>query len=209
MKVAIILILVGILLIPTSFATWQSKFTTPIILEEDAKVSIALRPDIDTIALKQEDKPTPENLGIVRGWSFPIFNNDDEEIFFRMKVPRRWDGESNITFKVCCYIPETSQSGNIFNMSLDYFWLNCGDVITDSSYTTSYETICNSDLGNKTYYLPINIQYDIAGIGNEISDSDTMFMRLYRTAASSNEITGEVVIVDIVMDFTRDKLGGS
>jgi len=198
--------MVGILIIPLSSATWGSNFNTPITLSGDAITEIILRPALDSVSLKKEDKPTQVTRGIVQGYSFPIYACDDEEMFFRLRLPRRWDEASNITVTGCVLIPEANMNGKKFNLSMDYIWGTCGEVVPETNYTTYHEVTCSSDLAYVSYDVEAEFQYDV-DLGKPLTADDTLFFRIYRTAASSDEITGEVVLLETYLVFKRDKLG--
>lgn len=66
------------------------------IISGQFRTTFELRPDINYAKVSALGKPTAVVRGATAGMSLPIYNNDDEELFFQMHVPYRWDGISDI-----------------------------------------------------------------------------------------------------------------
>jgi len=60
--------------------------------------SLRVRPDLDFSSITAQGKPTFVTIGAISGYSLPIYNNDNEELFFRFSIPRRWDGASIVEY---------------------------------------------------------------------------------------------------------------
>lgn len=179
--------------------------TEPFRLMDDAKVYIELRPDLDFETVKAQGKPVRIVRGIIKGWEFPIYNNDNQELFFEMHAPHRWDEASDILLHVHCYL-DTANNGKNFNLQVSWENFTDDDVIPATSNNITAETPTGAAIQYQSFHVDYIIDYDIDP-ASPIVASDELHFRLRREAASANEIAGDIVVTHIGVVFLRDKLG--
>lgn len=181
--------------------------TSPLRLTGDAKVFIELRPDLDFETVKAQGKPVRVLRGIIKGWEFPIYNNDNQELFLEMHVPHRWDEASNILLHLHCYL-DTANTDKNFNLQVSWESFTERDLIPATSNDVEVETVTGTAAQFQSFHIDFTIDYDIDP-ADPIQSSDELHFRIRRLDASADEIAGEVVITHIGLVFLRDKLGNS
>lgn len=179
--------------------------TPPMLLEGSGKVYFELRPDLDFESVRANGKPTQVGRGVIKGWSLPIYSNDNEELFFGTHTPHRWDGASDILIHIHCYL-DTANDGKNFNLQLSWMYFTNDDVIPGTSHNITMERATGAAAQYQSFHLEGVIDYDIAP-EDILKSSDELHFRLRRLAASENEIAGEIVVTHIGLVFLRDKLG--
>jgi hypothetical protein len=64
---------------------------------------LQLRPNLVQAQPKiSTNTPTEVYRGCNVGYSFPIWNSDNEELYFRSRIPSRWDGTTDPQFGIMC-----------------------------------------------------------------------------------------------------------
>jgi len=180
-------------------------FSGPITLTDDGLVYIELRPDLDYDRIVGNTKPTRVVRGIIEGWSLPVFNNDDEELFLSICAPNRWDAASNITVHAYCYLV-SANDGKKFGLRLTYSsYTPLTDTVPDTSTDVDVQTSTGTAVQYQSFEVTFTIPYSGINIDDDIS------LRLYRIAAApiGDEIAGEVVVTHVGVIFRRDKLGAA
>lgn len=180
----------------------------------DQVVGLRQRPGLNHTAIAGKlFVPTPVNIGILTGYSLPISNqtDDNEWLYFKHSVPRRWDQKSNPTFVVHCAIG-TANGVNAKKFQLNFNWEHfaIGAVVpaTLNAVPVPVDVAANAPQYT-SYKLEFAIDYDIDGAGNELKAGETIAGRLCRIAAPSAEITGEVIILDWYLNYWRGYYGGA
>ena len=167
---------------------------------------IFTHPNIELGKIAQNSKPTIVARGVSKGYSLPIFNSDDEEVFMCDCVPRVWDGVSNPNFALGAYL-DTANTGKNFKLQMSWEHYNPdGDVVSTTSNDVEVETATGTAAQYKSFQVEFPIDYDVDGAGNELKPYERLCMRLRRIAASENEITGEIVVVPPAIFFLRNKV---
>lgn len=171
--------------------------------------TLRLRPQVDFGKIQATSKPTLVERGVLQTYSLPIYNSDDEELFINQSVPRRWDGASDIIVGCIAAIDTTNDSKN-FRLELAWENITTGDVVPATSNAATTEIATGATAAQyQTYDVQFTIDYDIDGEGYEIEANDVLAMRLRRIAATSDEITGEVLVYGFYVQYNRDKIGPS
>lgn len=172
--------------------------STPVWLE--------LRPDLDFTEITAHGKPTQVIRGIYHGYSLPIYAADNEELFFDVCVPDRWDRESDIALHVDCYI-DTANANKNFNLQIDWeHYTPVIDVVPNTFNTVTAETNTGAGAQFQSYHAEFTIDYDIDP-GDDIEINDNLAFRLIRIAATANEMAGEPVMLHFAVVFQRNKVG--
>ena len=160
----------------------------------NAKRGLTLRPTIDVIAQIAKSKPTQVTLGAHKLFSMPIYDSDDEQLFLGCVIPKRWDGESDITARVMCMLSGAEDVGDKFKFSLEYALAHAGHVATATTTQSLSEIIVLTDRSAQyaVYALDFTIDYDTVGC---VCESDhVVSMVLKRIDAADHEVSNEILL---------------
>jgi len=177
----------------------------PITLEGEGRSWIEFRPDLDPTKLAVNAKPTAVERGVCLGHSLPV-GGADEELFYNICVPGRWDGESNIYVHVKAWLDTAQNEANdAVKLQLEWQQVDEGEAVLDTHHTVVDEVVTGAVAQYTTVTFKFIINYDIVP-GDPIVADDTIFFHLTRIA-SSHEIAGEPVIYHSGVEFRCNKLG--
>lgn len=173
-----------------------------ILLEGAGLDYIELRPELDASTIRgQIGIPAIVTQGIFQGFTLPVFGDDNQELFGTICTPGRWDGESDFLIHVYCWLTDANNAKK-FRLQISWEHYAPGDLVPA---TTAEDLIVETTTGDvaafQTYEVVFNATY-----GALVAD-DIIAVRLYRIAATGNEIAGNVVINHWGFVFRRDKLG--
>lgn len=166
---------------------------------------LTLRPEINIDEIKKQDTPTQVQVGAFFGYSLPIYNNDNEELWFRKMIPGRWNGISNIQFHVMVALSAEEDVGDKFKLQLSWNKSAHSAVIPVTFNDIVKETIVLT--GRNSQYDVYNLYFEIPYTG--ISTDELFAARLRRIAASSLEVSNEIIILCWYMDFATNKIFGT
>jgi hypothetical protein len=173
-----------------------------------AKRNLAMRPAFVAGKIAGAGKPTAVTLGVYSGYSMPIYNNDDEELFWRLHVPGRWDGTTDIEYKLVVCLAAAETEGDDFRFQLS--WSNTTGttgVINNTVVSDTEDGDCSS--GHNAQYSVFTLTFTIdvsAGPIAAVAIGDTLVGRIRRIASGGTEISDEIIILDHVLNFTVDKI---
>lgn len=178
-----------------------------ITLKEGGLVYIEITPDLDRTRIVGKGKPTHVVRGIYEGYSLPVFNTDDEELFFTICVPNRYDEVSDIKAHVVCWLAQAEDNKN-FKLQLSWQHFTSGvDEVPSTFNDVEIQTASGVSVAQfQSYSVSFVFDYDIDKPDNVISN-DILGLRLRRIAADADECDGEIVITHVGVIFRRDKLG--
>ena len=173
-----------------------------------AKRKITLRPNLDYITQVAHTKPTQVTTGVFKGYSFPIYNSDNEELFYNIRTPYRWDGKSDILVCVEIALADAEDIGDTFKFQLSWEHALYDDAISTTSNDVEVQkVILTGHIAQYSiYHLHFTINYDIDGPGNEIQHECLVGFRLRRIASSGTAIDNEIIVLSAIADFQIDKL---
>lgn len=180
---------------------------------------LEIRPQLEFTTISgQSFVPTTTTRGLVTGFSLPIWSSNNEELYFKVCVPNRWDGVSDIQAHVNCYLA-SAQSANekAFKLQLEWEHFVDGAAVpnTGNAISVLTEDIPNPTAQFTSYKVDFEgtnaIDYNIDGAGHEILADEILYMRLRRIdkTGADTEITGELVITHVGIIFQCDKIGES
>lgn len=188
-----------------------------LLLYDDGKVWKEIEPDLDHARIDGKGKPSQVYRGLIAGFSLPVYDSDDEEIFASVDVPLEWDGVTDPLVHIYCYIapdkgkgkPDGNNNGKRFNLELvwEAFSPKDNEAVPLWGNIVSQETIYGFNEDYIAYEVDFVLDYDISVYGNGMERGDQLNLRIRRIPASQDEIQGEVVITHIGLKFLRDKLG--
>ena len=176
-------------------------------LKMDGKLS--MRPFIEIGKIAQNSKPTIVQRGATAGYSLPIYNSDQEELYISEYIAGRWDGASNITLSIIGYLSSAEDVNDDF--SLQVSWMNkstSSGVVQDTTTDVVVET--NIDTGRAAQYSIYKVDFAIDWDFNDpdILASDYFAARIRRIAVGGGkvEMSGEFVITMIIITYNVDKV---
>jgi len=179
-----------------------------------AQGKLTLRPNLIQKASKFLGVPTEVYRGCNVGYSFPIWNsggNSNEELYFRMRIPNRWDGTTDPQFGVMTTITGAEDVGDKYKFQLEWQTTSCGgDTVmgTTTSNTVNEQTIITGGAAAYTAYC-VFFTLDADDSTNPIVAGEMLQGRIRRIAASANEVTNEVIIWDWVTMWKTSKVFGT
>lgn len=166
--------------------------------------SITTRPTLDQASYWYYQKPTIVTRGVYQGFSMPVYNSDNEELYYRSRVHFRWDEIGDVNVKFYCYLASAEDVGDKFKFQLQY-----QSIDGDATFPSTYETISTETtvvMGGSAQYSKYEVDFTIPAA--DLSPEDIFGARLRRVAASSSECTGEIVVVYVVMTYPVNKCFG-
>lgn len=182
-----------------------------ITMEGTAKGHLTLRAEVDYTAQIALSKPTQVSVGIYKGYSFPVYSADNEELFFRETVPDRWDGVSDIVFHTRVALAGGEDVGDNFKFQFSWEHAPCDSTLLVTSNDVELETavLLGRNAQYDVYCLSFIMDYDIDGAGNEIQPHELLGGRLRRIDATNPDVTAEIIVLDWHTHYAIDKLAGN
>lgn len=174
----------------------------------EPSVSLEIRPELDFDTIRgQLGVPAMVRRGIIGGFTLPVYAANNQELFFTIHIPRRWDSKSDITVHAEGYL-DTANNAKKFRFQLEWENLTTGtDVVPDTNNPVIVETTTGNWAQYQSFHFDFTIDYDIDGAGAEIATEDSLYLRLYRLAATMDEIAGNPVVTHVGVRFNREILG--
>lgn len=184
-----------------------------ITFEGTAKRILTLRPHMSTSQIIKTPlslKPTPITLGAFTGFSMPVYSADEEELYFRMRAPYRWDGTTNPWFKMIVALSAAEDVGDKFQFQLSWNNTSVTGAIEADTVDVSTETTIITDHSAQysTYSVAFELDYDNAGLQQTLIARNNLVGRIRRIAASSLEVSNEIYILDWITQWSVDKIFG-
>lgn len=175
-----------------------------------AKCKLTLRPVLVEKTSKAGGIPDQVYRGLNVGYSLPIWSSNDEELYWRMRIPVRWDGTTDPQFGICCSLAGAAGEdvGDHFKFSLEWQTTNKGDVMgTTTSVCYSEQTVlAGRNAQYDTYFCFFTLNADDAT--NPLKAGEMLQARVRRVDATDPDITGEVIIWDWASIWPVDKTYG-
>jgi hypothetical protein len=181
-----------------------------ISLAGTAKRTLRQRPDLDYINITAQGKPTLVRVGSFAGFSLPIYNNDDEELFLKGTVPRRWDEISDPKIVITCVLASAEDVGDKFQLRASWARkaVTSGVISTDTTDSDITQVVAaDRNAQYSIYELVHTVDWDL--LDPDIEINDLFSVRIRRIAAAAPQITGEVIVLGVEYQFTVDKMFGA
>ncbi|KKL63168.1 hypothetical protein LCGC14_2177820, partial [marine sediment metagenome] len=179
-----------------------------VTLKGTAKRWLAVRPDIDYTVITAQGKPTQVVVGVFHGYSMPVYVADqNEELFFNIHVPGRWDEASNPIVHLLVALAGAEDVSDNFKFQISWEHLTEGEIIPVTSHDVEVEQAVLTDRNAQysTYELRFTIDYDVDDPDN-LADHDDLAFRLRRIDATNPDVTNEIIILDYHVEFQVDKM---
>ena len=171
-------------------------------------VNLEIRPELDFETIRgQAGVPAFVRRGIIGGFTLPVYADNNQELFFTIHIPRRWDGKSDITVHVDGYL-DTANNAKKFRFQLEWENLTPGtDVVPATNNPLIVETTTGNWAQFQSFSIEFIVVYDIDGGDALVLPADDIFIRFYRLAATIDEIAGNPVVTHVGVRFNREILG--
>lgn len=148
-------------------------------------------------------KPTRVDRGIFSGYSLPVFNSDDEDLWGCICVPDDWSGDTDFDVFIGGWLAG-SEDTKKFQLRVAYENWSAGDTVPATSSDSDVET----DTGAAApQYKSFKSQHTLSYSG--VTVGDALGFQIYRLAATANEIGAEFVVEGAMFRYQRCKLGGA
>jgi len=149
-------------------------------------------------------RPTLVDRGVFQGYSLPIYNSDDEEVFTCSCMPGDWDGVTDPHIYVGGWL-STANTNKKFRLQISVETADYANNAVVPNTTNDYPLeITTGTWAQYTSYKSF-ITVDASAIG--LAAGQPLAVRVRRIAASSAEISGEVVLEGIFLRYLADKIG--
>ena len=169
---------------------------------------LAIRPSFVAGRIGGISKPTPVAVGCWAGYSMPIFASDDEELFWRLHVPGRWDGASNITYNLVVCLSAAETEGDDFRFQMSWNHISPDDGALDATAVADVTADGDCTSGHNSQYSIFQLQFvmDWDIDTPDIASGDLLFGRVRRIASGGTEVSNEIIVLDHWLDFKVDKV---
>ncbi len=160
------------------------------------KKKLTLRPILTQTTAKVGGTPSQVTRGLNIGYSLPVWSSDNEELYWRMRIPIRWDGSTDPQFGCCVTLAAAETVGHKFKFQLEWQTGVAGSVLgTTTSNCVSEQTILTGrDEAYDIYFIFFTIDQNDAN--NTLTPGNMLQARLRRIAASADEAHGEIIVWD-------------
>ncbi|MBA7475662.1 hypothetical protein ES707_11034 [subsurface metagenome] len=184
----------------------------PLTLKGNGVVEMELRPGLDQAEVAGVGKPTIVTRGVLTGYSLPLYAAN-QEIFFGMCIPHRWDGVSDIELAIHCYLA-AAEDDHAFRLQVSWerTRTTTNQVVLITSQDLEVETNTGALAAQFTsYHVDFDgenaIPYDMGGHELQVDDELSMRLRRVNKEGAKDECAGDIVIFHIGLIFHRNKLG--
>ena len=170
---------------------------------------LTMRPAIVAGRVGATTKPTPVDIGAHSGYSMPVYNSDQEELFFRDYVPGRWDGATDPIVTIIWALANAGGEDVNDNVKWQLSWENVppGGVF---SATTHDNTALDIPIttGHSAQYSEYRTDFtiDVSLPTPDVAPGDHIGFRLRRIDATDPDITGECIVYDVLIKYKVDKV---
>lgn len=179
--------------------------------------SLSLRPFMILTVAGRANEPTELIRGTNIGYEMAIWAAapppaPDQELYFKMYVPKRWDGTTDPQLGILSSIGIGAEDvGDKYKFQFSWCTTNQGsgtDVVGTSVTSTTSEITVKA--GGVAAYSAYDMWFvlDSDNATNPITAGCMLTGRIRRVVASANEVTNEPVLWDWVTLWKRDKFGG-
>jgi hypothetical protein len=158
---------------------------------------------------KASGTPTQVTRGLNVGYSLPVWNSDNEELYWRMRIPQRWDGTTDPQFGMCVTLSAAEDVGDKFKFSLEWQTVAAGAVLgTTTSVCYSEQTVLTGRAAQYAVYF-VFFTFDASDANNPIVAGNMIQARLRRVAASSSSVSNEIIVWNWATMWPVDKIFGA
>lgn len=180
-------------------------------------VYLEIRPALDEVDVAGYGVPTPVQIaaggGIFKGFSLPVWNaggNVNEELFYRIRIPDRWDGEHDPVVEAVVALAGANEAGNTYQLDLSWEKVTPNDEAVPAAFHG--ESAQRYTLSNTQYYCYRDffvIDYDAPLVDPLLAeDILSIRLRLGSVGGQYSDLDDELIILHLGVLFPRgDMLG--
>lgn len=169
--------------------------------------SLTIRPSLDYGRIVGTTKPSRFYYGVYQGVSMPIYNNDDEEIYYRTKVPDRWDGVTNPRAIFYSCLMGGEDVGDKFKFQFDGNAIQCDTTDVLPSTPTEYFSETTILEGKNSQYNIYCFNFELNA--ENITNGDLAAGRLRRISSTGTEVSNEIGILYFMIEYKTNKTYGN
>ncbi len=177
-------------------------------LHGTAKRVLTLRPDLDYTTITAQGKPTQITVGAFKGYSMPIYNSDNEELFANQMSPGRWDMSSDPVAHIAVALASGEDVGDYFKLQLSWEKVHeSSDILPATTHDIVVEQIILAGRSAQydIYELLFTLDYDVDTPDN-LGAHDLIGFRLRRIDATNPDISGEIIVLEWHVEYQTDKV---
>lgn len=193
----------------------------------DGKVYLKFRPDLSEsrITGNAANPSKPADIlveGMFLGYIFPIYNDDDQELFFMHCVPNRWDDSKDPVYASHILVHVTSSLSNANEANRGYrLQLAWDEVTPNEEEIPAPVPLLRPNIAEVTRMVYSNTQYEcyrdwfviLCNVDDGIEIDDLLALRLRRTLytkgeSPEDELVGDLIIHAVDMLYARGDLLG-
>jgi hypothetical protein len=168
---------------------------------------VAIRPAWALGRVGAQVKPTEVQYGAWNFYQMPVYSNDDQELFWHMHIPGRWDGASNIIYKLFVALGGASAEdvGDKFKFQLTWDWAGPTHIASAGVAGTvpvEQDIITGRTAQYSVYELDFTIVWNADG---NMLPGSILGGRIIRIASASPAIAASPLIMDHVLNFQIDR----
>lgn len=152
-----------------------------------------------------QGKPTLVSQGAFYGFSLPVYNADDEELFACACVFTDWQGASDLTVYIGGWLTDAN-SAKRFKLQVSWQSWTSGDDVPATTHDVEVETLTGAWNAKHSFKVGFTLDYDV-DTPDDLAKGDALAIRIRRVAASANEITGEAVVEGAILYYQRGSFG--
>ena len=186
----------------------NSLYVDPSGLTRCTKHALNIRPVLTQTTAKASGTPTQTSRGLNIGYSLPIWNASDEELYWRTMIPGRWDRTTDPQFGACVSMMRVGGEdvGDKFKFQLEWQTTTASSVMgTTTSNCVSEQTVLTGrNAQHDVYFIFFTLNADDGT--NPIVAGNMLQARLRRIAASANDCTGEIAVWDWTTIWPVDRM---
>jgi hypothetical protein len=178
-----------------------------LLFKGDGKYWRGKEPFLDENLSNTQGKPTVISRGICKGYSMPIWSagaNTNEELYFRIRCPHRWDGVTNPWFFSISSITVGETVDDKYKFQLEWMSSDVGGVIPNTIIETiTCEVTCSTGK-NAAYYAQI-LAFEMNA--STLVSGQCVQGRLRRINSSGPEVANEVAVFHWDTRWKMDGIG--
>jgi hypothetical protein len=166
---------------------------------------VAIRPAWALGRVGGTTKPTEVQLGAWNMYRMPVYNSDDQELFWHLHIPGRWDGASDISYKLHVALGDAEDAGDKIKFQLDWDWASTAQVLSGTpAASPTHEVLVAA--GRTAQYSVYEFDFTIDfNVDNTMTAGGVLAGRVLRIASGSPAISTSPLILDHVVNFIIDK----
>jgi hypothetical protein len=167
---------------------------------------VAIRPAWALGLVGNKVKPVQLQVGCWNTYEMPVYNTDDQELFWHLHIPGRWDGASNIGYSLYVALGNAEDVGDKFKFQLQWGWAGPTRAFTATpleNLPVEELVVTGRTAQYSTYKLDFTLDYDVSSPA--MATGGILSGRVIRLASGSPAVSNSPLILDHVVNFQIDR----